>query len=155
MAIENESPILTELRLLSPDGFEREQIICYPPSQWKHVTQSSMVEDLVKYHHAWDGVEFVRVGGTQYGDEVVITSADPVSSEGAIYAMGEMDGPKNNEHWPEGVIRLGLSAKEWVDRVTDFGDDYCVCPGSLDEDLGDRADEYRARLRALNPGLDW
>lgn len=155
MAADNSSPILDELRLILPDGFQREQIYCDPPNKWKRVTDSSMVKELVKYYPAWNGVELVRVGGTEYGDEVVVTSTDPVSPHGAIYAIGEMAGPTGLEDWPESMVRLGLTAKEWIDRVMDFGDDYCVSPGSIDEDLGVRADEYRSKLRVLNPDIDW
>lgn len=155
MDANNLSSILDELRLVLPSGFQCEQIYCLPPDKWKRVTDSSTVKELVKYNPAWSGVELIRIGGTQYGDEVVVTSPDPISPKGAIYAIGEMAGPEDAELWPECMIRLGLTAKEWIDRVMDFGDDFCVCPGSLDDDLGDRADEYRAQIRALNPGIDW
>lgn len=150
-----QSPILTELCLIVPEGFEREQVYCDPPDEWKDVTSRSMMKDLVKHFPAWKGVKAVRVGGTEYGDEIIVTGPDPLSPSGAIYADGGMAGPVGVQNWPESMLRLGFTAKQWVDRVNEYGDDYCVSPGSIDDELGERATAYRNALRSLNPGVSW
>jgi hypothetical protein len=150
-----ESPILTELCLILPEGCKWDHLYCDSPGKWKDVTNKSMMKDLVKHFPAWQGVRAIRVGGTEYGDEVFVTGPDPLSPNGAIYADGEMAGPQDIENWPECMLRLGFTAEQWIDRVNEFGDDYCVCPGSIDQLLGERAHDYRQALRALNPGINW
>ena len=147
--------ILKELAKLFPDGEEFRQLQIYPSDQWRSYTNDSPVRELIKYFPSWGQSEFILIGGTDFGDAIIVTNSDPISESGAIYILGEGFGVNGSNDWPEGLLCLGHSATQWNERIQSFGDEPAIAPGSIDEELGERAENYNHQMRAMNPGLTW
>jgi hypothetical protein len=174
-------PLLVQLARLLPDGQEFDQLTIYCPNDWENQTESSDFKEISRHYKAWSGVDCVCVGSSCYGDTVLVTKTDPVSHAGGIYLLGpDVAGPEGNDNWPAGLLRLELSTFAWVNRLRDFGDEFAVSPGGIEEAIAEklntqeeslrpiserdsqgegnsskRAEQYRDVLRSLNPGLSW
>ena len=146
--------ILRDLSVLVPSGLELDHLTIYPPNRWKDRTLASLIKEIVQYYPTWSDTKFVLIGGSHFGDEVLVTQGDPISSSGAIYISGSGAGGRQSiKEWPESMLRLSINAKDWIDRLKKYGDEFAVALGSLDDALGDKAAEYRSLILQLNPGL--
>jgi len=151
----NDLTILADLRKLYPKGAEFRQFQIYSPNNWKPYTSNGQILELKEYFKAWETTEFVLIGGTDYGDAIVVTDCDPLSEAGAIYMVGEGFNMDEAENWPESILRLGIDAAQWHDRIQAYKDEPAITPGSIDEELGDRAATYREQIKELNPAIAW
>ena len=149
------SDILTELKELFPKGSEFRQFQIYHPKEWKSYTADSQIKEIKELFPAWQDTDFVLVGATDFGDAIVVTDSDPISPNGAIYMAGEGFCMNEAKDWPESMLRLGMTAKQWHDRVKTYGDEPAIAAGSVDEELGSRAQDYRQQIKLLNPSIDW
>ncbi|MEM9348218.1 MAG: hypothetical protein AAGB26_16545 [Planctomycetota bacterium] len=147
--------ILVDLKKLYPKGAEFRQFQIYPPKRWKSYTSNGQILELKDYFKAWEKTEFILIGGTDYGDAIVVTDSDPLTETGAIYMVGEGFDMDETEDWPESVLRLGIDAAQWHDRIRAYKGEPAITPGSIDEELGDRAATYREQIKELNPAITW
>jgi hypothetical protein len=104
----------------------------------------------------WKVLEYEWIGTSRFGDQIILTHNSPLHRGPAIYLHGpDVAGPKSSdENWLDNILYLGSSVEEWLARITRFGDEYSVVPGSIDE-LIDDSNQYRKIYRELNPGLTW
>jgi len=105
---------------------------------------------------AWANLEYEWIASSCFGDQIILTNNSPIHAGPAIYMHGpDVGGPNsNNLNWPEYILHLGSSVKEWIARLERFGDEYSVCPGVIDDEL-DSPNTYCEIYRQLNPGLEW
>jgi hypothetical protein len=106
---------------------------------------------------AWRDLQYEWIGRSCFGDQVIFTKNSPIHPGGpAVYMHGpDVAGPHSDDpNWIDNILYLGPSVEEWLARVERFGDEHSVCPGAIDDSLGD-PEEYRNIYRELNPGLPW
>jgi hypothetical protein len=105
---------------------------------------------------AWKDLEYEWIASSCFGDQIILTHDSPIHAGSAVYMHGpDVGGPdSNNPNWPDNVLYLGSSVKEWIGRLKRFGDEYSVIPGDIDN-LLDEPEVYREIYRRLNPGLPW
>ena len=127
------------------------------PPQLRRTSGAYFWDGLIEYALAWRELRYVWIAKSQFGDQIILTDNSPLHAGTALYMHGpDVAGPIcENPAWLENIIYLGPSVEAWLERVKHFQGEHSICPGSIDEELGPTAAEYRAIYRELNPGLLW
>ena len=128
----------------------------FPRDEWR-TSGAYFWDDYVENLPAWRDLRYTWIARSRFGDQIIITENSPLHSGTALYMHGpDVAGPiHNNPAWIENIIYLGPSVEAWLARIEQFGDEHSICPGSIDDILVEKANEYRTIYRELNPGLRW
>ena len=113
-------------------------------------------DELIEEMEEWRDLEYVWIASSNYGDQIIVTDTSPIHDGIAVYMLGmDVAGPdSDNPIWPEGMLFLGNSVSEWLERVEKYGDEHSIGPGGIDNELSN-PEEYKKLYRKLNPGLNW
>jgi hypothetical protein len=106
---------------------------------------------------AWTSCDAIRLGASDYGDEICYMLNCPVASKGSIMAFGEVAGSGGTgPHTLGGSLVLSASFDSWISRLkadgwTEFG----ITPGEIAMISADRIETIQQHFRSLNPKINW
>jgi hypothetical protein len=139
------------------NGNDEKLLQLFRPELFK-CSESYHWDEFVSSNNYWQGFKYVWIGVSSYGDHIVDTqSGVPDGIPYGILMMGpDVAGPRSPcGQWPECMLYLGNSIDSWLIRVKEYGDEYSIAPGSINDALGSRSEQYKQIYRKMNPGLQW
>ena len=107
---------------------------------------------------AWRQFSAIRIGVSNFGDDIVYVLSAPSAPSGSIMMFGfEVAGPGGTgPDVFESSLLLARSLEAWIVRLEQHNwIEYGIVPGMIDELPLVQQGEVRSHFRSLNPAITW